>query len=111
MPKKMYCWRCQMDVPMLTDDEWELVAPHLKNVSEEIRTYRAKTGQSLADAKKFGYGDRALEIYEKITGVKETNPNVLWHHRVSAFGPPCQACGKPLRTPRAKFCAACGAER
>lgn len=45
--------------------------------------------------------------YRRITGFRETNPNAVAHHVVSMYGPPCKACGKPLRTPRAKFCAAC----
>jgi hypothetical protein len=45
----------------------------------------------------------ALREYERITGFHETNPNVLWDHVLSRWGPPCEKCGKPLRTPRAKL--------
>ncbi|QDU97330.1 hypothetical protein Pla8534_51760 [Lignipirellula cremea] len=46
--------------------------------------------------------------YHMFTGVLEDSPNSISHHLVSEHGPPCSACGKPLRTPRAKMCAACG---
>ncbi|MDQ1412529.1 MAG: hypothetical protein QOE07_1117 [Acidimicrobiaceae bacterium] len=55
--------------------------------------------------------DKVLEIYERFTGRREKNFNAVMHHRASHYGPPCQACGRPLRTPRASFCAACGAVR
>ena len=54
---------------------------------------------------------RLLEEYNRITGFGETNPNAVWHHRISLYGPACSMCGKPLRTPAARFCAACGTVR
>jgi hypothetical protein len=48
-----------------------------------------------------------LQEYERITGFRETNTNALFHHQLSLYGPPCVNCGKPLRSPQAKLCAAC----
>jgi hypothetical protein len=95
---------------MLDEEEWAQVQPLLGNAIEQIKLYRETHGASLSEAKERGYGAEALERYYQITGFRETNPNALWHHRLSDLGPPCNTCGKPLRTPRAKFCAACGAD-
>lgn len=52
-----------------------------------------------------------LDYYFLITGEKETEPNAVMHHRIAQYGPPCESCGKPYRTPQASFCAACGHKR
>lgn len=48
------------------------------------------------------------QLHKQLTGREETNPNAVGHHLLSRYGLPCTCCGKPLRTPRARFCAACG---
>ncbi len=109
MAKTLYCWRCKTDVPMLEEHEWEQIAPHLTQALTEIKDHRETHRISPAEAKARGYGTQPLERYFQLTGFRETNVDALWHHRLALFGPPCRACGKPLRTPRAKTCAACGA--
>lgn len=52
-----------------------------------------------------------LEEYQQITGFHETNINAFYHHVASYYGPPCGTCGKPLRTPKARLCVACGHPR
>lgn len=111
MSKLLYCWRCKREVAVLEDAEWERVAPHLANPIAQIKAYRQQHGVSLAEARIHGYGKEALRIYEEITGYQEQYPDPIWHHRANLFGPPCTACGKPLRSPKAKHCAECGAER
>jgi hypothetical protein len=95
MPVTQFCWRCQMEVPMLTDAERNVVWTALAN----------KTVSSSERTAKF------LAEYERLTGFKETNPNAVHHHVASQYGPPCRECGKPFRTPKASFCAACGVSR
>jgi len=52
-----------------------------------------------------------LDYYFQVTGEKETEPNAVMHHRIAQYGPPCENCGKPYRTPQASFCIACGHKR
>ena len=52
-----------------------------------------------------------LEMYRLLTGFVETNPSAVLHHEVAQYGPPCPRCHKPLRTPLARFCAACGFDK
>jgi hypothetical protein len=111
MPKTIYCWRCRLEIPMLTDEEWSEVVPHLTSGIEQIKRYREEHQCGLAEATQKGFGQDALAMYERMTGFKETNPNALFHHRLSLYGPACRSCGKPLRTPIASSCAVCGTER
>ena len=91
MARELHCWRCGIEMPMLDEDEWARIAPLM----------------SITRANMDRQG--ALDLYEEMTGLRETNINAIWHHRIALYGPPCTECGKPLRTPRASFCAACGA--
>ena len=91
--KMLWCWRCKREMPMLDQEEWRRVRPQIDK----------GTGPELRD-RIFG---AFLAEYERITGYHETNPNAIWHHQLSFYGPPCAKCGKPLRTPRAKLCGAC----
>ncbi len=54
------------------------------------------------------YHQPVLEMYRLLTGFVETNVNAVWHHVADQYGPPCPQCHKPLRTPQARFCVACG---
>ncbi|EEF23266.1 conserved hypothetical protein, partial [Ricinus communis] len=80
MPELIYCWRCKMDVPMLTEDEWQLVNP--TGLVEQIKRYQEETGYSLAEAYRNNMGQQALTAYEALAGFRETNPAALMHHRL-----------------------------
>jgi hypothetical protein len=77
---------------MLNEDEYKEVTS-LRNAVQE-----ASLQQKFAPM---------LAAYERITDFRETNPNAVFHHRLSIYGPPCRYCGKPLRTPQAKLCGNC----
>lgn len=91
MARELYCWRCRIEMPMLDEDEWARIGPLLSGAFDPVTRHSA------------------LDLYKKITGLRETNINAIWHHRIANYGPPCDQCGKPLRTPKASLCAACGA--
>jgi hypothetical protein len=90
--KYLWCWRCKAEVPMLDEEEFRTV------LSKQV------LGQDVDVKTRFA---PFLAEYEKISGVKESSPNPIWHHRLSLYGPPCKSCDKPLRTPRAKLCGSC----
>jgi hypothetical protein len=89
--KLLWCWRCKAEMPMLDDDEYRQVIS-LRPATEGNLKTRFKS---------------MIAEYERITGFSEANPNAIFHHRLSDYGPPCRYCGKPLRTPQAKLCGSC----
>lgn len=106
MSKTYHCWRCQCPKPMLTEKEWVVIAKLMEEGFAPVQD-TSLTKQKRAEAAKT-WGNAACEKYFELTGVRETNPNALWHHRLSIYGPECRKCGHLLRTPKASFCANCG---
>jgi hypothetical protein len=93
---------------MLTESEWAQLEPLLSKSVQDIKDYRESSGASVDVAVRKGFDRDALEKYRELTGAIETDVNALWHHRLADQGAPCEACGKPLRTADARFCAECG---
>lgn len=112
-----WCWRCKKDVPMLDEDEharlWSAYQRSRQRLSPTIEAATRLEGQTAilphpstipSDLIFWSVEDE----YEKITGARNVTTHALHHHRISRYGPPCLACGKPLRTATARSCAACG---
>jgi hypothetical protein len=109
--KWLWCWRCKGDKPMLDEQEFAEIAPLHTLGLQSVKRFRATTGAQLQDVPLPEHYQAMLARYEAITGFKETNPNAVWHHRLSLYGPPCKSCGKPLRSSKAKMCGSCMAPR
>lgn len=90
-----------MEVPMLDDEEFDVAH---KLYGQAFK----KENLGLSREEKF---KPLLDFYNQLTGFGETEPNAIMHHHINQYGPPCKQCGKPYRTPQAKFCAACGNRR
>jgi hypothetical protein len=71
--KTLWCWRCKAEVPMLDDDEYRQVMA-LRPMGKSVGSLQTMFAPMLAE-------------YERITGLSETNPNAVFHHRVSDYGP------------------------
>ncbi len=97
--KILLCWRCKMEVPMLDEDEF-IIASNL--YSAAFKNGKISLEQRFKPL---------LEYYHAITGFQESEPDAIMHHRISQYGPPCEKCSKPYRTPLANFCLACGNKR
>lgn len=111
MAQDIYCWRCDRMLPMLDEAEWERMMPLLVASIENIQRYRQKHGVGLEQVPISEMYWAASALFQAMTGVADIDPQALWHHRRAELGPECNHCGYPLRTPRAKLCAACGKPR
>lgn len=90
-----------VEIPMLAEAEYQiayrLYGEGIRNPTSELTTEaRYKP---------------LLDYHKEVTGMEETEPNAIMHHRIAQYGPPCENCGKPYRTPKGSFCAACGLKR
>jgi hypothetical protein len=100
-----------MDVPMLDEEEFAVVDKLYSGAFTATREFRLEHNLSLGECSIDERFRPVRDAYERITGMAESNHNAIMHHRISIYGSPCERCGKPLRTPRASFCAACGQVR
>ncbi len=111
--KMMWCWRCKQEVPMLDEEEYSKVDEIYADCIKKVKKFREDTGLSLQETPKDEICMPVTLEYNRIIGIETTfNHEAIMHHphRISSYGPPCKVCGKPLRTPRAKMCAACGSK-
>lgn len=97
-----------MHIPMLDESEFERVDRLLHDGIQATKAFRQRHGVPLEGVPKERLFQPALDEYERLTGFHETNANALYHHRISLYGPPCEQCGKVLRTPVASKCFECG---
>ena len=95
-------------MPMLDEDEFQTIADLYHDGFRATKEFREKYGLPLENCSIDERFRPLREKYLEITGYDETNQNAIMHHRISIYGAPCENCGKPLRTPQAAFCAACG---
>jgi hypothetical protein len=108
--KIMYCWRCGMDVPMFDETEFAYVDALYARAVRAIKEYSRTNGREALKNFILEQYQPVFEAHRRLTGRElRTDPAALLHHRIRKYGPPCSECGKPLRTPRATYCAACGA--
>ncbi len=109
--KIMWCWRCKMEVPMLDEEEYAVVAHLYSHGMKATKEFRMKHNLPLGECPINERFRPVRDAYKRMTGMDESHENAIMHHRISIYGSLCERCEKPLRTPRASFCAACGQQR
>lgn len=91
---------------MLDEAEYAVAFSLYRDGAIATKEFREKWGLPLKDAMEKRF-EPLLSWYEELTGYKETNGNAVMHHRLALYGPPCERCKRPLRSPMAKLCGAC----
>ena len=107
----LWCWRCKADMPMLDESEYREVFRLYGEGISASKAFRQKWGLPAEGMEKEIRFKPLLDRYEQMTGLRESNPNAVMHHRLSLYGPPCVRCGKPMRSPSAKLCGSCMSQR
>ena len=101
---------------MMDEQEFAQVEVVYRAAVQTIKSRRARRNTSLEDtplAKIYRPVQLLYRALSEAAGLEApivAAPHVL-KHRLASYGPPCAHCGRPLRTPIAKVCAACGAKR
>jgi hypothetical protein len=107
----LFCWRCDCEMPMLDEAEFAVVAALYRDGFRLVKQIEGGADHPLRGTTLQERFKPCLDAYARLTGFRESNANAVMHHRLALYGPPCSACGKPLRTPRASRCVACGAPK
>jgi hypothetical protein len=94
-------------MPFLDEEEGQQVSQLLTNAKSDIINYRAKHKCDLATARR-NVKPEALKKIEELTGMPGIHVDIIFHHRLTDWGPECKKCHHLLRTPKASFCVNCG---
>jgi hypothetical protein len=94
---------------MFDESEWPLLRAALSEHTASVQRHREITGANVTDAVAASSAEPVQAVHVRLTGARAMDIDELWHHQLSSCGPPCSACGKPLRTASASYCAECGA--
>ena len=103
----LWCWRCKADMPMLEEEEFASVRRLYSECIKATKEFRQAHQIPLARAPVDQLFEPVGPRYEELTGMANCQQNAILHHRLLLYGPPCRACGKPLRTPKARLCGSC----
>ena len=115
--KMLYCWRCQIEVPMLDEEEYRIIRDVDRDCARAFKEAGSKQSNAPFHLKKSDEELRSIYFaplfakYTEITGFSSTvyDNTELLNHRLSNCGPMCKQCNKPLRTNTATKCTECGA--
>jgi hypothetical protein len=92
---------------MLDEAEFSEIASLYGQAFKATKEFRERWDIPLKDASIDDRFRPVRKTYERLTGTRESNQNAIMHHRLTLYGPPCENCQKPLRTPNAKLCGSC----
>ena len=107
----LWCWRCQEDVPMLDEGEFARIDELYRECTAAVQQYRQDHSAPLSQTPVDDLYRPVRDEYARLTGRTGDHQDEVLRHRLAHHGPPCSVCGKPLRTPEARICAACGTPR
>ena len=96
---------------MLDEQEFATVAELYTEATRAVELYRRRHDLTQETVPTELLLQPVRREYQAITGVFEPDPKVIMHHRLALYGPECTKCGKPLMTPDAVSCGACGHRR
>lgn len=86
----MWCWRCQMEIPMLGEEGFTISREARKKLPG--RRWGRKWplfGPWIKPPPVSKFQSAVCQAYTELTGFEETDANA----RISLYGPPCEACG------------------
>ena len=103
----LWCWRCKRNLSMLDENEFAEISKTYAECMKGAKEFRERFGVPLKNANVQARFKPVCDRFEQMTGMKETNANAIMHHRLALYGPPCEKCHRPLRSPEAKLCGSC----
>jgi hypothetical protein len=93
---------------MLDEPEYASVQEVHRTEAENVKHARRLADRPLSKSDTAWIAASVTARYLELTGVSGPDSEEILRHRLSRFGPPCQKCGKELRSPRANKCLECG---